>query len=201
MAGQRQNQRAVRISSGYERRRLRIVSSYTSGRVLDVGHAQQPNPYLDGSRTTGIDLAEPVTPSGYESDVVGSATSLGDSFEARSFDTVVAAEFIEHLEDPYRFLRSAHTVLKPDGRLVLSTPNPIGFPTLLFEMTRSHRFFYTEDHTFYFTPRWVERMLNRTGFIVDSIRPVGLWLPRGYVPWAPRWASYQIVYVARPDST
>lgn len=190
----------VAQSAGYERRRLRLIAREARGSILDVGHAQLPNPFLPGDRTVGIDLDTPATPSGYRRDVVGSAEDLATALDGERFDTVVAAEFIEHLEDPYRFLRSAHSVLEPDGRLVVSTPNPLGFPTLLLEILRSKRWFYTEDHVHYFLPRWVERMLDRSGFALERTIPVGLWLPRGHLPWSPVWLSYQLVYVARPVS-
>lgn len=185
------------ISDRYERRRLELVARFASGRTLDVGHAQQPNPFLDARQTVGIDLELPAASSGYSDDIVGSAQELGAFFETDSFDSVVAAEFIEHLEDPYSFLRSVASVLKPDGTLVLSTPNPIAFPTLGFEAMRSTRYFYTSDHTYYFPPRWVARMLDRTGFELEATVPVGIWLPRGYIRWSPVWLSYQVVYVAR----
>lgn len=39
------------------------------------------------------------------------------------FDAVVALELIEHLENPHQFLRQCAALLKPEGVLVLSTPN------------------------------------------------------------------------------
>lgn len=40
-----------------------------------------------------------------------------------TFDTVVASEIIEHLENPRNFMRECFAVLKPGGTLVISTPN------------------------------------------------------------------------------
>jgi SAM-dependent methyltransferase len=40
-----------------------------------------------------------------------------------SFDAIVSTEGIEHLENRFEFLREAHRVLKPEGRLLLTTPN------------------------------------------------------------------------------
>ena len=39
------------------------------------------------------------------------------------FDAVVAIEIIEHLENPFRFVRECAKLLKPDGLLFLTTPN------------------------------------------------------------------------------
>lgn len=185
-----------RQSESYEMRRLRICAQEARGRILDLGHAQLPNPYLEPAATTGLDLVAPFRSSGYSLDLIGSAMQLKEVLDGERYDTVIAGELIEHLERPYDFMRGIRDVLLPGGRLVLSTPNPLGFPTLFLEIVRSHRWFYTQDHVYYFPPRWVERMLARTGFEVDRIRAVGLWLPWGHIPWCPVWFSYQLVYVA-----
>jgi len=39
------------------------------------------------------------------------------------FDAVVAIEIIEHLENPFRFVRECAKLLKPNGLLFLTTPN------------------------------------------------------------------------------
>lgn len=185
--------------TAYDRRRLAIMAQYVRGqRLLDMGFAQQPNRNLDGRTVTGLDLEKPLTPSGYAEEVVGSVTRVDEIFAGREFDTVLAGELIEHLENPYDFLRRIRRVLPPGGRLILSTPNPIGFPTLLMEIMWSRRWFYTRGHTYYFPPRWVERMLDFSGYTLVGAHGVGLWLPRGYLPWCPRWMSYQMVYVAQP---
>jgi 2-polyprenyl-3-methyl-5-hydroxy-6-metoxy-1,4-benzoquinol methylase len=49
--------------------------------------------------------------------------SVGIPCGDRSFDVVVSVEGIEHLENPFAFLREMHRVLRPSGRLVLTTPN------------------------------------------------------------------------------
>lgn len=186
------------VSDSYERRRQRLIAAHARGRILDLGHAQLINPYLDRTQVTGVDLLEPVQPSGYREDLVGSVMELDQVVGDRRFDTVIAAELIEHLERPYDFLRSVRQVVADDGCLVLTTPNPLGFPVLLLEFLRSTQRFYAADHTFYFLPRWVRRMLELTGFELVRTVPVGIWLPFGHVPWAPVTLSYQLVYLAEP---
>ncbi len=41
----------------------------------------------------------------------------------RNFDLVIAIEIIEHLENPFRFVRECSKLLKKGGMLVLTTPN------------------------------------------------------------------------------
>lgn len=54
--------------------------------------------------------------------------TLDFSFESlpwpnASFDAILSFETIEHMENPYFFIREMRRVLKPDGILVLSMPN------------------------------------------------------------------------------
>ncbi len=44
-------------------------------------------------------------------------------FRAKSFDVVLSREGIEHLENQAGFMRECARVLRPGGRLVLTTPN------------------------------------------------------------------------------
>jgi SAM-dependent methyltransferase len=191
--------RRVFASQAYERHRLKRIAELCRGRsLLDLGYAQQPNPYYRGVHRVGLDLRRPSSPSGYEEEIVGDALDLTPYLGSRRFDTIVAAELIEHLERPYDFLRGLGNFLSDDGRIVLSTPNPVSWPVALFEVMRSSKYFYSRDHVYYFTPRWMNRMLERCGFTVDAVISVGLLLPLpGIVLPCPVGLSYHVIYVAR----
>lgn len=185
-----------------EGRRLRLMARLAGrGSLLDVGFAQLPNPHLRGSPVVGLDLSPPLARPPYDEVIAGDARDLADVVGDRRFDTVLAGEIVEHLEDPYRFLRGCRSVLRPGGRLILSTPNPLHLPVLACELLGVRRFFYTEEHLHYLLPRWVERMLAVSGLTPVSRHGVGfplLLAGRPTLP-APAITSYQIVYVARSD--
>jgi SAM-dependent methyltransferase len=182
-------------SHAYEDRRLRLLAQLCVGRtVLDVGYAQQPNPYLNGFHRVGIDLNPPAQ-SLYEEELVGDVATIPTRFPGRTFDTILCAELVEHLENPYQLLRDLRPLLAPGGRLLVSTPNPLAPPVVVAELLRLKRFFYTRDHLYYFLPRWVERLFEATGYRVDDVRPVGLWTPFAVVRGVPAALSYQVIYV------
>jgi 2-polyprenyl-3-methyl-5-hydroxy-6-metoxy-1,4-benzoquinol methylase len=186
---------------GYEDSRLRKVAKVANsigGEILDMGYAQMPNPYFSGVRRVGLDLALPKSASGYEEELVGDATRLKDTLGDRKFDCIIAGELIEHLENPYAFLRNVKDSLAPGATLVVTTPNPVSWPVLPLEWFRARKFFYTDEHLYYFAPRWVVRMLEHTGFEVTEVSGVGLLLP--ILPFAlpcPANVSYQVIYQAK----
>lgn len=188
----------------YEYRRLRLLARYCRGQnVLDLGYADLPNPYLSGFYRVGVDLKQPndhmlqVSASRYDEHIVADVRELTGTLSDRTFDNIIAGELIEHLENPYEFLRSIRSLLSPSGRLILSTPNPLAFPVLLFEFIRSKRCYYTQNHLFYFCPRWLERMLQVSGYGLLATRGVGLWNPLIPLP-CPVSLSYQVIYVGTP---
>jgi SAM-dependent methyltransferase len=81
----------------------------------------------------------------------------------RQFDTIVAGELIEHLENPGLFLRNMRRHIKPDGRLIISTPNPF-YQGQVWKIWRYGRPMVHEDHTNWQDPMTLIHLLHRTGF-------------------------------------
>lgn len=46
------------------------------------------------------------------------------------FDGIIAAEIIEHLENPYHFTRQCASTIKPGGLLIITTPNLQNLPSI-----------------------------------------------------------------------
>lgn len=119
-------------------------------------------------------------------------------FEDKSFDVVCALQVIEHLEKPESFFEEANRVLRNEGHLIISTPNPTGIPAkVLKNKWQGYRY----DHISLKTPQqWRDILLNSgfqllddgttllTGFKILQYLPFALinWIPMaifGYFPW------------------
>jgi 2-polyprenyl-3-methyl-5-hydroxy-6-metoxy-1,4-benzoquinol methylase len=100
--------------------------------------------------------------------------------EQERFDAVVAIEIIEHLENPFRFVRECSKLLKPNGLLMLTTPNVESvYSRLVFLYTgRLHSFGeYETVRPAHITPlfRWkLKMMLDEAGFeiVEEGFLPV-----------------------------
>jgi ubiquinone/menaquinone biosynthesis C-methylase UbiE len=45
------------------------------------------------------------------------------NFEANTFDSVITFQVVEHIKDDHAFISEIHRVLKPGGKLIITTPN------------------------------------------------------------------------------
>jgi len=169
------------------------MASFAGGKVLDIGFAQKPNPHLEGD-IYGFDRKRISIPSNYKAVIVDDIKNLRSI--GRTFDTIIAGELIEHLEDPAGFILDCYHVLNPGGRVVLSTPNPYYTPIVWLERLMIRKFFYSQEHIFLFPPRFLVRLMEGQGFqnvrtysggIVSPILKISLPFPRAF--------CYAIIYV------
>lgn len=71
----------------------------------------------------------------------------------KTFDAVVSLQTIEHLENPYYFIRQVSGVLKPGGIFIVSTPNPFHILNRLLFLFRGNLYHWLEsdNHISFFT--------------------------------------------------
>ena len=108
----------------------------------------------------------------YAQDVLGLTVHQGPlescGFPDSFFDVVTMWHVVEHLANPPATLREIHRVLKPDGVLVLRTPNVDSWEARCFQGN-----WYGLDpprHFFLFSPGTIRAMLERSGFMMTRLR-------------------------------
>ncbi len=175
---------------------LRMVAGTGAGTLLDVACGRGVllrllRERMPGTHLVGVDIASPsvelTRSAGFEAHVADVSKTL--PFSDGEFDVVVFGEVIEHLVDPDAALVEISRVLKPDGTLVLTTPNLASwFNRLLlivgiqpiFTETSLHanlgrRFMTlgqmkpTQGHLKIFTLPALKEMLAANGFAIERI--------------------------------
>ena len=89
-----------------------------------------------------------------------------------SFDVVVAAEVIEHLENPRAMCREIFRLLRPGGAVVVSTPNNESWRSIVALVVRGHFVaFGSTSYPAHITPlvrQDLEHVLAEAGFVEPS---------------------------------
>ncbi|MBN2331870.1 MAG: class I SAM-dependent methyltransferase [Deltaproteobacteria bacterium] len=83
------------------------------------------------------------------------------SLEQR-FDTIIAGEIIEHLDNPGQFLRNMGRHLTPTGTLIISTPNPF-YCKQIWKILRRNQPSVHEEHTCWFDPSTLSHLCRMSG--------------------------------------
>lgn len=97
-------------------------------------------------------------------------------FADRSFDLIVAVEIIEHLENPWKFLRECLRVLRDDGQLIITSPNVTTLMSrLTFLLTGALPYFREESfvgcyHVTPVFPWMVDRACRTAGGKIQEMR-------------------------------
>jgi SAM-dependent methyltransferase len=176
--------------------RLRKMAKEAIGRKLDIGFGGLPNLYLSGE-VIGFDLQLLPKPSNYSKVIVGDVGNINAVLKQEKFDSILAGEIIEHLENPVKFLRDCYNLLNRSGKLIISTPNPYYPPEIIFNWLMNKKYLYSKNHLFLFPPRWMNRILTYTGFKLEKILSGGIPLSNKILIPSPWFICHQIIYVAK----
>jgi 2-polyprenyl-3-methyl-5-hydroxy-6-metoxy-1,4-benzoquinol methylase len=85
-----------------------------------------------------------------------------------SFDAIISTEVIEHLENPRAVFREFSRLLRPGGRLLLTTPNQESLRSLASLIVRGHHVAFLDEsypaHLTALLRRDLERLCQEAGF-------------------------------------
>ena len=85
----------------------------------------------------------------------------------RKYDLVVMSHVLEHIENPIEFLEQINSILNPGGGLLLTQTNYRG---LIPKIQKDSWYAWVPDqHFWHFTPKSLETIFNRTGYLISSV--------------------------------
>jgi 2-polyprenyl-3-methyl-5-hydroxy-6-metoxy-1,4-benzoquinol methylase len=160
---------------GRQRRQLRtmFIGESTSGKLLEVGCGS--GRFLDRMRRKGWEVqgtdfdpavAERVRAKyGLQIDVGDLATL---AYPAGAYDVVAMSQVIEHVHDPLALLEECARVLRPGGRLMLSTPNAAGLAHRRY--AQCWRGLEPPRHLHVFTPGALAACARASGLRVEMLQ-------------------------------
>jgi SAM-dependent methyltransferase len=176
-------------SAGEERMRFRkatrLARVFPGAAVLDIGARDGGlRRYLPADvRYQGIDIA----PEFARPDVLIQDISKGIPFPDATYDFAFIIEVLEHVPNPFGTLSEIHRVLRPNGVLIVSVPNPYHFKEILWNLFRIPD---RQGHLYGWTRQTMTRLGEMVGFRLE--RSGGTYLH----PPIPMWSllARSIVY-------
>ncbi|MEX0933934.1 MAG: class I SAM-dependent methyltransferase [Candidatus Paceibacterota bacterium] len=175
-------------------------------RILDVGYAQNHNEGLRGE-IYGVDIVAEEKPEHYKEVMNVDLNLCKLPFEDNFFDAISMGCVLAHVTNPLGLLIELHRVLKKDGVIVLSSPNP----NYYWENVLNIFFHYFKNRVskskflehFYEFSRYNMRIIaDRAGFkVVDEIG-VSFHIIKTKLSFQPKrfpGLAYEIIYVLEKD--
>lgn len=165
--------------------------------VLDVGCGFGYGTKLlnESNTATGIDSSKEAIE--YARETYGNNYSISNAeklqYSDGSFEAVTAFEVLEHVENPEKMLKEIHRVLTPQGKLFISTPNPLHIWNRIKHLFTGKRFdkaFPNPYHVKEFNKQELKELLEKNGFKIKGM--VGQSLPP--LPGFDRFTKLKITY-------
>jgi 2-polyprenyl-3-methyl-5-hydroxy-6-metoxy-1,4-benzoquinol methylase len=150
--------------------------------VLDVGccgsdAAIQDHPFhaeiaKTASYALGVDLFEQGIKKFQELGLDASVQNAEDlKLDKEDFDLAIVSELIEHVSNPGLVLDSIYKHLRIGGNVLITTPNPFGFGTIVRRLVYGNSP-VNSDHVTWYDPIFLAFLVRRSGFQVEKI----LWM-------------------------
>ncbi|MBD2032612.1 methyltransferase domain-containing protein [Phormidium sp. FACHB-322] len=136
---------------------------------------------------TAIDIQS--RPESLDPSVIWMQADLNEpvNIENETFDLILSAEVIEHLENPRALVREWLRLLKPGGLLIFSTPNNESWRSILALIFRGHFVSFGDSsypaHITALVRKDISRILCEAGFIDTQL----LFTNFGVIPKLPKY--------------
>ena len=118
-------------------------------------------------------------------------------FKDKSFNTITVGCVLAHLENPSLFLRECNRVLKDNGKLILTVPNPMSPPNTIFKCFLPTHAATAKQHISVIPPRNLVLLFKHNGFKIEKRSSLGIQVPisKGFRIKTPLFIAQEIIYV------
>uniref|UniRef100_C6E7I0 Glycosyl transferase family 2 n=1 Tax=Geobacter sp. (strain M21) TaxID=443144 RepID=C6E7I0_GEOSM len=168
-----------------KRPEVRCMVSRRARRVLDVGCAAgelgQALKKRQGAEVWGVEPNSEAAATARQALYRVLEASVEDalcSLPQRHFDSIVAADVLEHLVDPERVLRELSGKLTRSGELIVSLPNVRHWSVVQGLLEGSWEYadagILDRTHLRFFTRRSALALFEAAGYAVESVEPIAL---------------------------
>lgn len=121
-------------------------------------------------------------------------------FSNEFFDIVIAGEILEHVKRPFEFIEEISRVLKKEGLLLLSTPNPQYYLEILKELFGS-KTIDDWEHLNLFSRIHLTNYAQKNHLKLINVKRYKFWIPfiklMVLSEWTPPLFNYQNIYIFR----
>ena len=159
----------------FNRRLIKVEARTPPGRLLDLGCAR--GTFLQvalkrGWQGVGVDISTSAIEHCQSLGLDAHCGNLPDlQFAAESFDFINMEDSIEHLPDPATMIKEVYRLLKPNGWLLVRTPD-IG--SLIARLQGQHWIqIKPAEHIYYFSGATLKKLLTLVGFTVVKTESLG----------------------------
>ena len=204
MAGAEARKFSREILAGIDREHLPpkpTLLDIGSGLGILMDEAQR-----SGFQALGVDICRGLVKESRERGLNVIEGAIEDFEYHDTFDVITLMDLIEHVEKPKRLLAKVRQLLRPDGELVIYTPNHDSSIVKLgnylarrgaFELAQE---IFASNHVSFFSQKTLARVLHECGFELRRLQllPYNPRRPGGHYPSAKLWALYFFESVARP---
>lgn len=142
-----------------------------TGNILDIGTST--GIFLDvasknGLSTFGVEFSSEIVKKINPKHKIFNGGLEKAGYPNTFFDTVTMYDVLEHLTDPDLVIQEISRIIKPEGLLVITTPDITSWHARL--MGKNWIAIHTIEHLYYFSPKSLKELLEKHGFTICEIR-------------------------------